>query len=546
VVLAGLVACPGARAESAGSQDVLFLHATGVLKVRLSIMREGQDYQAAWGDYLFGLFETLDADGSFDLSYQEFRAGSWSDFRLRRADNGLPIGEDLQFIDFDAKPTDDVITVDEFIETLAQCCCRVNFFGRSNPTAANDPLFARLDSDEDGWLGATELAGIDERLRWIDANDDELLTLDELRFAPRTGGRVIAIAIPIERGEPVGPVLAPPPGTPAERYAAAVIAYYDRSPEEDAEASQPKTLNPSELDLPDEEFQHLDANGDGELDKAELSPWLAALKPHVHVTAHFYGDLETPWELKFEDLNVADRVTVDSLENGKLRIAAPSAEVEMSMNGPPSTEQTERYAMRRFQATDLDKNDYLDEREAAGYGISAQFALIDTDGNKQIFLDELLRFNDRQLESALNRTDLEINDRGSTLFEIVETSSDQRLSVRELRELAAFAEKWDRNGDGSIAPIEVPRRFQVVVRPGTPRVLRSTGTLVTSPAAAASRNSEPDENDTPPNWFVRMDRNRDGDVSRREFLGPQEDFQRADADGDGLLSAKEAEALVSD
>jgi len=39
-----------------------------------------------------------------------------------------------------------------------------------------------------------------------------------------------------------------------------------------------------------------------------------------------------------------------------------------------------------------------------------------------------------------------------------------------------------------------------------------------------------------------MDRNRDGDVSRREFLGTDEEFRRIDTDGDGLISVEEAEA----
>ena len=45
-----------------------------------------------------------------------------------------------------------------------------------------------------------------------------------------------------------------------------------------------------------------------------------------------------------------------------------------------------------------------------------------------------------------------------------------------------------------------------------------------------------------PAWFRKMDRNKDGDVSRREFLGTPEEFKKIDTDGDGLISAAEADA----
>ena len=46
-----------------------------------------------------------------------------------------------------------------------------------------------------------------------------------------------------------------------------------------------------------------------------------------------------------------------------------------------------------------------------------------------------------------------------------------------------------------------------------------------------------------PVWFRKMDRNADGDVSRAEFVGTRAEFDAMDADRDGLISVREAEAF---
>jgi hypothetical protein len=49
-----------------------------------------------------------------------------------------------------------------------------------------------------------------------------------------------------------------------------------------------------------------------------------------------------------------------------------------------------------------------------------------------------------------------------------------------------------------------------------------------------------------PIWFGRWDRNRDGDLTWSEFLGPRDVFLRLDADRDGLIDPKEAEAAAEE
>ena len=44
-----------------------------------------------------------------------------------------------------------------------------------------------------------------------------------------------------------------------------------------------------------------------------------------------------------------------------------------------------------------------------------------------------------------------------------------------------------------------------------------------------------------PIWVQRMDRNMDGDLTWKEFLGPRPVFEELDADHDGLIDPVEAE-----
>jgi hypothetical protein len=47
-----------------------------------------------------------------------------------------------------------------------------------------------------------------------------------------------------------------------------------------------------------------------------------------------------------------------------------------------------------------------------------------------------------------------------------------------------------------------------------------------------------------PAWFRAMDKNGDGYVSSREFLGTPEQFRNLDTDGDGLVGPEEAEKAM--
>jgi Ca2+-binding EF-hand superfamily protein len=132
---------------------------------------------------------------------------------------------------------------------------------------------------------------------------------------------------------------------------------------------------------------------------------------------------------------------------------------------------------------------------------------------------------------------VDLNEAGRGFFGLIDADGDSRISIRELRAMPKLVERFDTNKDGSLAASEVPRRFEAPLSPGIglSRVFAQSINRFGQPAA-------PPKPQVGPLWFQKMDRNHDGDVSRREFLGTEEQFNKLDADRDGLISAQEAEA----
>jgi EF hand len=134
---------------------------------------------------------------------------------------------------------------------------------------------------------------------------------------------------------------------------------------------------------------------------------------------------------------------------------------------------------------------------------------------------------------------LAVKDRGVLLFGNLDASGDGRLGLRELRDAGERLASFDRNGDGQVKAAEVPHRFELSLSQApVPGGLAVRGEIddpmasTARPVAAAG-----------PHWFQQMDRNHDGDLSPREFLGPFDAFERLDADRDGLIDAREATAV---
>jgi Ca2+-binding EF-hand superfamily protein len=145
----------------------------------------------------------------------------------------------------------------------------------------------------------------------------------------------------------------------------------------------------------------------------------------------------------------------------------------------------------------------------------------DRDGDGKLDRKELDAWLDLQAQLCRGLVFVTLLDDGG-LFELIDTNHDGALSVRELRTAWDTLTAAGCTRDGKCDPKKLPRLLLAVASVGYPQSI-----------AVDNRRG--------PDWFRAMDRNGDGDVSKREFTGTREVFAELDTDKDGLLSPDEAE-----
>ena len=170
------------------------------------------------------------------------------------------------------------------------------------------------------------------------------------------------------------------------------------------------------------------------------------------------------------------------------------------------------------------------------------FPHADRDQDGKLTRAELDRFLGL-IEQGVNCTLLvTLTEQGRNLFPHLDTNADGRLELPELNSAAqqvvalGGAKGWTR--------AQVPHCAHITVQQGY-----AAGAFGPLPLAVSNRKAKTfagTRSAKGPAWFQAMDKNGDGFLSPREFLGPADLFRRFDRNGDGLISVEEAEQVEAD
>ena len=191
----------------------------------------------------------------------------------------------------------------------------------------------------------------------------------------------------------------------------------------------------------------------------------------------------------------------------------------------------------RFLTSDRDKNGYLDETEYASIQLPAAFKDVDANGDGMLYRDEMTPFLEFDAIAIQARIEMMVGDEGKTLFELLDGNVDRRLTMREIREGFSRLAAVDRNHDERVAQSELESRYRLTFSFGRNQTFARDPGSMNAPLTPRIRSLG-----TGPTWYRRMDRNLDGDITWREFLGSREQFHQLDVNSDEMIDLAEAAA----
>jgi Ca2+-binding EF-hand superfamily protein len=538
---AGVAGRPSDR-ETVDPQDPVerfaLLTPGGPLIVQASLTIDGRPFRMAREELIGEMIAAADKDKDGQTTWAE--AASSQRFTLGRLPPGNSQQQATRTRIFD-KNSDGVVQQHEARQFLALHTQGPTFTLGGGPVGgfralavngalltaggAQADLLTLLDTDNDRLLNEQEIAAAAERLKSRDADDNDVLDGAEISGVAATGAQRVVLNTTAQQ-QPQNAILLGPAAMEDLVYPSLLQKY------KNAEGALAAGCFPLFPQL----FAALDKDQDGTVVASEILS-LNRVAPHVELTV----DLATEKigdGLKIQAFSAELTKTHDATESKVVELPGLRLSLAASIGPPPmpSFEAQSRATLMRY---DQDANGYLEASEVPA-AQATQFAMFDGDEDGKAYPAEIAASYARQ--SAPQRTQViaRIEQRGNSLLETLDANRDGRLGLREMRASPERLAALDKDQDHQVAGREIPETIQVTFQLGSESTpLAQQRIALTPPAVSrpAARGA--------PEWFTRMDRNGDGDVTLKEFLGVPADFQRLDANSDGFLDAAEAQAASS-
>lgn len=589
---------PPGRAEDPPPKDFLtkdgalpsfaILTSGGPVTCRMVVLVDGRPYPAAREDLGRELLASFDTNADGRVEWKEAAASPRflpGRFSFRFDERGLKTARLDHYASYFRRRYDTngngLLDAGELGEIIAFCYGAASFQMQANAMSGLRQVPERdlLDTNRDRILSAQEIREAGNRLASRDKNGNELVELGELAL-PNSASPMPAylpLALPLayspesplttwivqrrylaaqravqeaarklkemkDKKEPPKAEMAPPPTAEeiaAKTYDPAASFWTDFHTALCEHYGRDGNLTPDHLPLVRGLAVRLDANSNGRIDADEVAA-LATMAPQLVLEARVVtgekGSVSFALVSLDAELGTPQRVATSF--GGTLNLNLRGAQLRFGA--------THRYHQPGVQATatvtrfDANKNGRIERTEMRASDDEPVWLFDQWDANRdgQVTAAEIAEIDEQRFTPPAIA--LGVTDQPYPLFHALDVTGDQRLSQRELRRASERLLDFDFDRDGEVTEAETPSAMNVHLlftteAKGAMTLRGQFGVFNGSGTGGEAAPSGPD-------WFIRMDRNGDGDVSRREFFGTREQFERLDADRDGFIDPGEAAA----
>lgn len=405
-------------------------------------------------------------------------------------------------------------------------------------------LFQKLDLDQNQYLTDEEWLAAPELLHRFDYDDDETLNLVEVM--PLLRPLNIGQSATVSAGAQAGLFWLLNESSQTSQLAQQILAQYDGIETKNSRGSrsseQPLTdgqLTAKELGWSDRLLSEYDLNQDDRMSQTELEQMLKS-PPAQHV-----------WRIR---MPLQKKLTVrvwrarnpeekwqfprSATSRAKFRLGQSEFEIQ-ARNSRTQFSDVLTFAQLQFLQADANKDSQISNDEFQMLRLPFSFENVDRDRNEMISREEVKTVIQQTSALSQSQVAMKVDQQSESLFRLLDTDQDRRLEPRELMNAGEKMSVFDKNDDGQLTPTEMKSVYKLTFSLEPPTLfLGQMGINLADRIQPIIT-----ENLAGPEWFRKMDRNLDGDLTPREFIGPTSLFVQFDLDQDGLLDPKEAEKI---